>query len=388
MDDPLKDGDKHGKNPSDATTSNNASESKQEDSTDSPTFCKAIPMTTSNVSCGVEYLVSDAVRKGGLTVIYGTKGDGKSILSYQIAQSIAKGTPCLAFPNDTVHKPQPVIYLNAELHQSDFVDRGYSQIEHLHVYNGFNYSSAEDLHTDLENLLRDIYEDCTIVLDCISNHIFGLNLSSPSSMKEFNRVIAEIETTAKKRGIIVSFIVVTHADKSNHKNLKGCQDYYQNATSIIQVHRTSCQTERIIEVTRNRSGSEGSWNVKKVNPSSTVGLHFKCCKTSTHSTLQNQTNQSTETMSAPATVTTSTPKNTFATTPEEELEQTLVEMDYTLPQAIDMEAQASQDKEMRERLYLIVKQLRENHSFSWDLIEQSIRVSKQRYNNWKKEFEK
>lgn len=364
-------------------TSNNDDENKQ----DNPTFCRAIPMDSSNISCGVEYLVSDAVRKGGTTIIYAEKGEGKSILSHQIAQSIAEGSPCLAFPKDTSHKPQPVIYLDAELTPADDKNRGYSNIANLKIFDRFNYNSAEDLRIDSENFLKDVHEDCTIVLDCISNQKFGWCLSNPSSMKEFNRVLDMIKEKAKKeREVTISFIVITHASSSGDK-IKGCQDYYQNATSIIEIQKACANTDRVINVRKNRSGSEGSWTVKIVQQSPTLGVHFECYNTSTPNTSQNPATHSKTTMPAPnVPPSINTPiksANTPAMTPEEELIQTLSDMGYTLENVLEMEKQANKNKEIRKQLYLIVTRLQENKRLTWDFIKQSINVSKQRYQHWK-----
>ena len=139
---------------------------------------------------------------------------------------------------------------------------------------------------------------------------------------------------------------------------------------------------------KNRSGSEGSWNVKLVLPSSASMLHYECYNISTPNTSQHPVSLSKTPQSAPNVTpsinTTIKPTSCSAMTPED----ALLDMGYPKGKVSEMVKQARKNKEIREQLYLIVTRLLENGRFTWDSIEKSIKISKQRYQHWKKEFSK
>lgn len=132
-------------------------------------------------STGIEYLVSDIIRKDGFTLIFGDKGSGKSILGRQIAVCLSTGIFCPAFQEYTPARSQKVILLDAELTKADHVERGYRGNPNLTCYacDEFNYPTISDMLNDVERLVKEAGEDCTVILDCISSAQFGISLHSP-----------------------------------------------------------------------------------------------------------------------------------------------------------------------------------------------------------------
>lgn len=228
----------------------------------------------------VSNLISDVIRKGGYSIVYAEKGVGKSILARQIAVSIATGNACKAFPDDTTHTPEKVIYLDAELEKADYNSRGWEDIPNLECFTtgDFNYPTIDDLKQELERLASETEGDCTIILDCISNPKFGVALSNPTKVKRFTTVLDSIRNNAKEQGKTVTFIVVNHASKNEVSKQKGCQDLSLNATSIIRMYKVlDSENESIcvIEVENNRSGKERKWEVHKIASHEGGGVHFE-----------------------------------------------------------------------------------------------------------------
>lgn len=232
---------------------------------------------------GIEYLVNQYVRKGGFTVIYAEKGVGKSIFAYQIAMNIAEGTPCKAFPGDTSHTSQRVIYFDAEMDDGDYAERGYSaKVANLECYtrDEFDYYTSEQMLEDIERVISESPGDCTVVLDCISSYKFGASVSRPVDMKKFNRGIDIIRKRAQESNYAVSFIVVTHASKSDKDVQKGCQEFSQNATCILSLSEIEGHGDfRTIKVVRCRGKYDiPEWTVRKVPNMGNAPVHFVCEK--------------------------------------------------------------------------------------------------------------
>lgn len=230
---------------------------------------------------GIEYLVNQYIRKGGFTIIYADKGVGKSILAHQIAMNIAEGTPCEAFPGDTNHTPQKVIYFDAEMDKGDYAERGYgAEVANMERFTSdeFGYNTGQQMLEDVERVIFENHGDCTVVLDCISSYKFGMSLSSPADMKQFNRGIDDIRKRAKDSNHSVSFIVITHASKSDKDVQKGCQEFSQNATCILSLSEIEGHGDfRTIKVVRCRGKYDISeWTVRKVPNTGNKPVHFVC----------------------------------------------------------------------------------------------------------------
>ena len=234
-----------------------------------------------NSEKGIEFLVSQYVRKGGCTVIYADKGVGKSILAHQIAMNIAEGTPCEAFPGDTNHTPQKVFYFDAEMDGGDYAERGYgAEGANMECFtrDDFSYNTGEQMLKDVKRVISKKPGDCTVVLDCISSYKFGMSISSPVDMRQFNRGIDDIRKRAKDSNHSVSFIVVTHASKSDKDVQKGCQEFSQNATCILSLLEIEGHGDfRTIKVVRCRGKYDISeWTVRKVPNTGNKPVHFVC----------------------------------------------------------------------------------------------------------------
>ena len=115
-------------------------------------------------------------------------------------------------------------------------------------------------------------------------------------------------------------------------------------------------------------------------------LHYECYNISTPNTSQHPVSLSKTPQSAPNVTpsinTTIKPTSSPAMTPEDALS----DMGYQKGKVLEMEKQARKSKEKKKQLYLIVTRLLENERLTWDFIEKSINISKQRYQHWKDKF--
>lgn len=231
----------------------------------------------------VEFLVSKEIRKGGYTLIAAPKGQGKSILARQIGHAIATGNPCEAFPDDTPHSPQRVIYLDAELTCEDNDSRGYKTVQGMDVYTkeDFNYTSLNDVQDDISRLVEDVGADCTVILDCITSYKFGMSLVNIGQMKTFNAVLDNIRSKALEKGCVVTFIAVTHISESAKnpmEGMRGCLEAYQNATTIMFITPddkfSDDKSKKVIHVETNRQAQERNWLVDMVDKSEVSPVLF------------------------------------------------------------------------------------------------------------------
>lgn len=295
----------------------------------------------------IDYLIPHFIRKDGFVIIYADKSVGKSILAHQIARDIATGTPCEAFPKNEECKPQRVIYLDAELTKGDHVERGYQKIHNLDCYikDEFNYPTIKDMMQDVERLIWEVKGDCTVVLDCISSYKFGTSLASHTEMLGFNQGLDDIRKRAKEDfGAQVSFIVVNHANKGDKDVMKGCQEFEQNATCIIRISKVDGHADyRKIEIARNRDKGEGDfWIVRMMPNTKDKPVHY------------------------------------------------VVEEKPASPPPIaypQNKQWKNEDQEERYKKYCFVVELKKQNK-SWKEIQAECGVSKQSFQNYKKEFGK
>ena len=82
-------------------------------------------------------LFSEFIYEKDLTILYSPAGVGKTILAYQIADSIARGTQIAGFKNES--QPQPTIYFDFELSEKQ-VENRYSQNFEDTWVNHYNFS--------------------------------------------------------------------------------------------------------------------------------------------------------------------------------------------------------------------------------------------------------
>jgi len=65
----------------------------------------------------IDWVIEPFCVRGSLLMLYGRQGAGKSTLAYQLAHSLASGTPWLGFP---VHRTGPVFYLTLDMPKAEY----------------------------------------------------------------------------------------------------------------------------------------------------------------------------------------------------------------------------------------------------------------------------
>lgn len=200
-------------------------------------------------------LVGKIIGIEDICIIYCETGVGKSVLAFQIANDIAIGKYSAIQPNDLgLHIPQPVLYSDCELKESDYYRRypDYEQPANLHILRGFFFNEAQEWLEDIEKRIFEFSTDITVILDNITGAFRPL---TSEEMRRFIEVgLGQLQKKAVAKGFYITFIIIAHTTKEG--NLGGSMNFQNFATSIVHLLPGADDNHKILKIDKCRNYGE------------------------------------------------------------------------------------------------------------------------------------
>ena len=231
-----------------------------------------------------EYLVGHFFPKRGITLFAGEKGLGKTGWLMNAMFKVAGVEGCEILPNVTCSSlPQFVLYYDYELTKPQFVKR----YKNLKTNNKFKwchpqYFTYDYLLKQIKYDLDKIHDnDVTIVVDNVTK-IDGMSYDSIANV--FYHELESIRDDYFKRGIAITFILVTHVElkrKAYHavskSDIKGASKFINFADSVILIGKSCFENSILVKIENNRNGYESNGKAYLFNRSGEPYLHYKYC---------------------------------------------------------------------------------------------------------------
>ena len=206
----------------------------------------------SNYLCGI-------LRRGGVNLVGGATGCGKSFMGMQMAISLAGGERCGLVDEETPVSPIPVYYLDFELSDEDIIER---------------YGDAGPIYPDLLRRM-DVsgmpFADVLKVIEKISNEIIGegciivdnisafLSTQSGNDARSFFFGLKAIQKRLRQQeGKIITFVVFTHTiknhgDECSLQTLAGSANVSNFADCVLAMGTTQQEDVKTLASLKNRS---------------------------------------------------------------------------------------------------------------------------------------
>ena len=231
-----------------------------------------------------EYLVGPFFPKRGIILLAGEKGLGKTGWLMNAMFKVAGVEGCEILPNVTCSSlPQFVLYYDYELTKPQFVKR----YKNLRTNNKFKwchpqYFTYDYLLKQIKYDLDKIHDnDVTIVVDNVTK-IDGMSYDSIANT--FYHELESIRDDYFKRGIAITFILVTHIElkrKAYHavskSDIKGASKFINFADSVILIGKSCFENSILVKIENNRNGYESNGKAYLFNRSGEPYLHYKNC---------------------------------------------------------------------------------------------------------------
>lgn len=231
-----------------------------------------------------EYLVGPFFPKRGIILLAGEKGLGKTGWLMNAMFKVAGVEGCEILPNVTCSSlPQFVLYYDYELTKPQFVKR----YKNLRTNNKFKwchpqYFTYDYLLKQIKYDLDKIHDnDVTIVVDNVTK-IDGMSYDSIANA--FYHELESIRDDYFKRGIAITFILVTHVElkrKAYHavskSDIKGASKFINFADSVILIGKSCFENSILVKIENNRNGYESNGKAYLYNRSGEPYLHYNYC---------------------------------------------------------------------------------------------------------------
>lgn len=211
-------------------------------------------------------LYADLIHKGNIVVVFGPKGEGKSILTNQMIVGIASGTPGSLFPEfGQQHEGQRGIIIDFEQSPAQLKGRygkkGYRFPDNLDFVRGKAFSKLESFKAYLKALIGKLNRDTVIAIDNLTK---ALPILQDESARDLFRFLNGcIESAKREKGIDLTFVLVAHANKEGYgvsigtEHLKGTSKVADYADLVLAIGPTRFgKSIKMLKVLNNRNEPE------------------------------------------------------------------------------------------------------------------------------------
>ena len=230
-------------------------------------------------------LYADLIHKGNIVVVFGPKGEGKSILTNQMIVGIASGTPGSLFPEfGQQHEGQRGIIIDFEQSPAQLKGRygkkGYRFPDNLDFVRGKAFSKLESFKAYLKALIGKLNRDTVIAIDNLTK---ALPVVQDESTRDLFRFLNGcIESAKREKGIDLTFVLVAHANKEGYgvsigtEHLKGTSKVADYADLVLAIGPTRFgKSTKMLKVLNNRNEPEPETVLIMKKVDSAPFLHFE-----------------------------------------------------------------------------------------------------------------
>jgi archaellum biogenesis ATPase FlaH len=209
-------------------------------------------LSKSDTYSGDSSLIGGYVNRGGIIMVYGADGVGKSSLATQMAVAIANGTPCEILPEHERHAntPQQVIVYDNENTNEDYIERygNMDKFKNVSIIRSY-FECFDDFVNDLEEQTADTEGDVTIVVDSLLTTIPTLN---QKDVRALFYKIKNLQNLLDKQGRKLTIVLLNHTTK-NQETFFGSSLIGNITTSRIEFKKSTLGDDfRVIEVKKSR----------------------------------------------------------------------------------------------------------------------------------------
>lgn len=230
-------------------------------------------------------LYANLIHKGNIVVVFGPKGEGKSILTNQMIVGIVTGTPGSLFPEfGQQHEGQRGIIIDFEQSPAQLKGRygkkGYRFPDNLDFVRGKAFSKLESFKAYLKALIGKLNRDTVIAIDNLTK---ALPIMQDESTRDLFRFLNGcIESAKREKGIDLTFVLVAHANKEGYgvsigtEHLKGTSKVADYADLVLAIGPTRFgKSTKMLKVLNNRNEPEPETVLVMKRVDSEPLLHFE-----------------------------------------------------------------------------------------------------------------
>lgn len=230
-------------------------------------------------------LYADLIHKGNIAVVFGPKGEGKSIFITQMLAGIVKGTPEDLFPEfGQQHDGQHGIIIDFEQSRTQLKGRygkeGYRLPEDLDFVCGKAFTKLEAFKVYLRNMIGKLTRSTVIGIDNLSK---ALPILQDESARDLFRFLSGcIESAKREKGIDLTFVLVAHTNKEGYgvsigtEHLKGTSKVADFADLVLAIGPTRFgKGIKMLKVLHNRNEPEPETVLVMKKVDSKPYLHFE-----------------------------------------------------------------------------------------------------------------
>lgn len=230
-------------------------------------------------------LYADLIHKGNIVVVFGPKGEGKSILTNQMIVGIVTGTPGSLFPEfGQQHEGQHGIIIDFEQSPAQLKGRygkkGYRFPDNLDFVRGKAFSKLESFKAYLKALIGKLNRNTVIAIDNLTK---ALPVMQDESTRDLFRFLNGcIESAKREKGIDLTFVMVAHANKEGYgvsigtEHLKGTSKVADYADLVLAIGPTKFgKSIKMLKVLNNRNEPEPETVLVMKKVDSVPFLHFE-----------------------------------------------------------------------------------------------------------------
>lgn len=242
-------------------------------------------ITTKDIEDAID-IIKNILVVGGVLIVFGLPGHGKSTMVMQMLIEIAAGKDSSLWPGAVPLSPVKVIIYDAEL--SD------SQIKKRYGKHGFefpdNLKRIEDpkvMHSgttvirDIKRVVKNANSNLVIAIDNLTKIFDSM---SPSEISAFYKDLDDIHSESASRGITVTFIIVGHSTKADPYSAPELADLYGssfigNFANTIMAFWPSCygNDTKFVRVLKNRDNAYDDQEAILMKRKSEPYLSFTPC---------------------------------------------------------------------------------------------------------------